>query len=110
MKPIIQINGNNIKKVNNNLLNRIKSKNKSSEIFHNKLLNNIIELNKFDNDFSLSNINRQKEKDIKNNFNYTIRKMNSAIMRNNQSQINNNNNEYSNIHIKYNNLFVKKKK
>ena len=109
MKPIIQINGNNIKKVNNNLLNRIKSKNKSSEIFHNKLLNNIIELNKFDNDFSLSNYNRQKEKDIKNNFNYTIRKMNSAIMRNNQSQINNNNNEYSNMHIKYNNLFVKKK-
>ena len=79
---------NHNKKFNKDLLNKIKSKQSNYDIdfFHNKLLNNIIELNNYDNNLILSNNSRRKEKNNQFKINSQIRKVNSAIMRNIKSQ------------------------
>ena len=79
---------NHNKKINKNLLNNIKSKQSNYDIdfFHNKLLNNIIELNNYDNNLILSNNSQKKEKNKPFKINSKIRKVNSAIMRNIKSQ------------------------
>ena len=99
---------NNIKKINNSLLDKIKFKEKNidNDFFHNKLLNNIIEINYLDNDLiSLSNCNRKNEKENSKKLNSPIKKFNSATMKNKNLE----NNEYNNRPIRSNNIFNKRK-
>ena len=100
---------NKIKKINNDLLNKIKSKPKNLDIdfFHNKLLNNIIEINNFDNEVaSLSN--RIKGKKSINNIYPNLRKINSAIMRIPKTQRNHYTHDIiNNKLIRSNNIFNK---
>ena len=99
---------NNINKINANLLNKINSKQKiiDMDFFHNKLLNNIIEMNNFENDFiSLSNNNRKNEKNKLKNFHSPLKRINSAIT----SKKIPGNNENINSIIKSNKIFNKNK-
>ena len=109
LKVAKEINHN--EKLNKNLLNKIKSKQSNYDIdfFHNKLLNNIIELNNYDNNLILSNSRKEKNENFK--INSPIRKINSAIMRNIKSQKNffNNENSSSSRAIRSNNIFIKSK-
>ena len=96
-----------IKNINNHLLNKIgyKQKNFVIDFFHNKLLNNIIEIKNYDNDFaSLSN--RFKGKNPRNN-NSSLRKVNSAILGIPKTQRSNYSNDISNKIIKSNKIFNK---
>ena len=96
-----------IKNINNHLLNKIgyKQKNFVIDFFHNKLLNNIIEIKNYDNDFaSLSN--RFKGKNPRNN-NSSLRKVNSAILGIPKTQRSDYSNDVSNKIIKSNKIFNK---
>ena len=97
----------------NNIINSLKSKNTKYDIdfFHNKLLNNIIEINNYNNNLILLNNNKKKYKDDHYKFKSSIRKINSAIIRNLKSQKNifNYDNNSSRA-IKRNNIFIKNKK
>ena len=95
-----------INKINSSLLDKIKSRQKNidNDFFHNKLLNNIIEINYFENDLiSLSNCNRKKEKSKSQNS--PIKKLNSAIMNKKKLE----ENDYISRPIKSNNIFNKRK-
>ena len=99
---------NNINKINANLINKINSKQKiiDMDFFHNKLLNNIIEMNNFENDFiSLSNNNRKNEKNKLKNFHSPLKRINSAITSKKIPE----NNENINSIIKSNKIFNKNK-
>ena len=99
---------NTINKINETHLNKIKLKQKNLDIdfFHNKLLNNIFEINNFENNFiSLSKCNSQKEKRNIKNFSSSLKRINSAIMYISKVQ----NNENTDRFIRSNNIFNKSK-
>ena len=106
MKFKMPTDRNVINKINSSLLDKIKSRQKNidNDFFHNKLLNNIIEINYFENDLiSLSNCNRKKEKSKSQNS--PIKKLNSAIMNKKKLE----ENDYISRPIKSNNIFNKRK-
>ena len=85
MKLKIPINRNNY--INKNMFNKIKNKQSNIDIdfFHNKLLNNIIEINHFDEGildiYKFNNKNKNNVISFKTN----LRKVNSAIIKSKQS-------------------------
>ena len=89
MKLKIPINRNNY--INKNMFNKMKNKQSNIDIdfFHNKLLNNIIEINHFDEGildiYKFNNKNKNKAMPFKTN----LRKVNSAIIKSKQSFRNN---------------------
>ena len=108
MKVKIPINRNNY--INKNMFNKIKNKQSSIDIdfFHNKLLNNIIEINHFDEGiwgiykFNNKNINRNK---VVIPFKASLKKTNSAIIKSGQPKRTNLSSAKVSI-IKNNNFFT----
>ena len=113
MKLKIPLNKKKNEKLIDNIIKNINSKNTNNDLdfFHNKLLNNIIEISNHNYYLLLSNNKRQKGKNDHFKFASSLRKINSAIMRNLRSQKNiiKNESNSSNRAIKSNNVFIKNK-